>query len=68
MIIYNEIHDLKKSVKNRFYDNKKNENKIRIFGNGFVKNNKYNCKLIIDNKELELCEEINAKNKKEIKI
>ena len=49
-------------------DNKENENKIQIFGRDFVKNNKNNCILIIDNIEVELCERIKAKNKREIRI
>ena len=28
-----------------------NDSKIRIFGNKFLENNKYNCKLIINHKE-----------------
>ena len=35
---------------------KVNDNKIKLFGNNFVKNNKNNCKLIIDGKEEELKE------------
>ena len=44
-----------------------NDNKIKIFDDDFVKNNKDNCKIIIDNKEIELCSELilneNMKNK-----
>ena len=37
-----------------------NENKIKIFGEDFVKNNKENCKIIIDEKEeKEICSELN---------
>jgi len=35
---------------------------IKIFGSEFVKNNKYNCKMIIDNKETEIAEEYNFNN------
>ena len=42
--------------------------KIRIFGEDFIKNNKNKCKLLIDNKEKELCHYINMEGKKEIKI
>ena len=38
-----------------YYNNNKN-NRIRIFSNKFVENNKNNCKLIIDNIEKDLCE------------
>ena len=50
------------------YDNKENKMRIRIFGDMFVKNNKNNCKLIINNKEEELCTFINTDNKNKIKI
>ena len=33
-----------------------NYNIVKIFGSEFVKNNKYNCKMIIDNKEYEIIE------------
>jgi len=35
--------------------NKLFSNKIKIFGDNFVKNNEKNCKIIIDGKEYELC-------------
>ena len=35
-----------------FYDN---QNDYRLFGDNFVENNKNNCKILIDNKEYELC-------------
>jgi len=34
-------------------------NKIRLFGKKFVENNKENCKIIINNIEQDLCEELN---------
>ena len=58
----------KKNEMEILYDNKDNEKSISIFGYEFVKNNKNNCKLIIDNKEVELCEKLNIENKKDIKI
>ena len=47
------------------------DNKIRIFDEDFIKNNKDNCKIIIDDKEQEICSELmvneNMKNKKKIR-
>ena len=37
---------------------------IRIFGDKFVKNNRYKCKIIVCDKEFELESHINVKNKK----
>ena len=48
---------------NIIYDIKE-ENKIRIFGSKFVKNNKDICKMIIDNKEYEIAEYFNIENYK----
>ena len=42
----------------------KEGNKIKIFGEEFVKNNKNICKMIIDNKEYEIAERYNIKSKK----
>ena len=44
--------------------NIKEENKIRIFGDKFIENNKNICKMIIDNKEYEITEEYNIENYK----
>ena len=41
--------------------------KIRIFGNGFLKRNKNNFKMIIDDKEIEL-EEYHSPSKEVLKI
>ena len=41
------------------------EEKIKIFGEKFVENNKDKCKIIYNNKEYELKEELVIKNKKE---
>jgi surface protein len=41
----------------------KNEQKIRVFGKKFVENNRNKITLIIDGKELELCEYYEIKNK-----
>ena len=47
-----------------------NNNNINIFGSKFVENNKYNCKMIIDNKEYEITKEydININNSNILKI
>ena len=47
---------------NIIYNINENDNKyknIKIFGSEFVKNNKYICKMIIDNKEYEIEEQYN---------
>ena len=41
------------------YKIEKNKNKIKIFDEYFVKNNKENCKIIIDEEEREICSELN---------
>ena len=38
------------------YNIKKNRDKIKLFGDEFVYNNKNNCFLLIDNKQYKLCE------------
>ena len=58
----------KKNEMEIIYDNKDNKKIISAFGYEFVKNNKNNCKIIIDNKEVELCEKLNIENQKEIRI
>ena len=45
----------------------KNEEKIKLFGELFIKNNKDNCFLLIDDKIKELCGEYNS-NRKERNI
>ena len=47
---------------------KRENDKIRLFGELFVKNNKINCKMIIENEEYELKEEYNIKNNKNNKL
>ena len=55
-----------------FYKINNNDNIIKIFNDDFVKNNKDNCKIIVNNKEIELCSELilneNIKNKEIIEI
>ena len=46
-----------------------NKSRIKIFGNKFIKNNKNNCKIIIENKEQDISEYLNVKqNLKYLKI
>ena len=40
-----------------------NKSRIRIFGEQFIKNNKKNCKIIIENKEQDISEYINVNEK-----
>ena len=59
------------SIIYKIHEDRKNEN-INIFGSEFVKNNKNICKMIINNKEYEICEKYNNKgynkNKLEFKL
>ena len=52
--------------------NIKNKNRINLFGNKFIQNNKENCKIIIDNKEQDIMEYLNInenmKKKEELKV
>jgi len=45
-----------------FYQAKDNQEKLKLFGDDFVKNNINNCKIIIDGNEYELCNYINIAN------
>ena len=60
---YKMIYKINKNL----YNNIKLNNKIRIFGHNFVKNNKNKAKLIINNKKYKLEEYINNDNIKEYK-
>ena len=73
----NKKYNKKKITTINYFIN--NDEKIKIFGNIFVKNNRKNCRLIINNKEKELKEyeilnkikennKINIKKIKKIKI
>ena len=73
----NKKYNKKKITKINYFIN--NDGKIKIFGNIFVKNNRKNCRLIINNKEKKLKEyeilnkikennKINIKKIKKIKI
>ena len=69
---YKRMHDKLRDQNNEIliiYKINKNEDKIKIFGADFVKNNKSLCKIIYEGKEYELQEEFNVHNinkKKEI--
>ena len=51
------------------YTNKKEGKILILFGKEFIKNNKNNCKIIIDNKEQKIIEYLNVnENEKILKI
>ena len=53
------IKDIKKINKMTIKYNIKNDDKsIKLFGNQFIDKNKYNCKIIIEGKEQNICERI----------
>ncbi len=62
-ISYNLFNNFKNKMTIKYQIN--NEEKIRIFGTRFVKNNKGNCLLYINNEKKELTEIVNVNNKKE---
>ena len=53
---------------NIIYNVSKTDDKIKIFGKEFVKNNKNKCKIIFENKEYDLQEEFKLKNYEKEKI
>ena len=56
---------------NIIYDIKRDDKYIQIFGDDFVRNNRDKCKMIIDNKEIEITEKYyvnNNNNKLNIKL
>ena len=59
-----------KNEVNIIYKIKDNDRSLRIFGSEFVKNNKYNCQIIYEDKEYELNEYFDIPNniKDELKI
>ena len=59
MNIYNKMY-FKNEINITYKIN--NEEKIKIFGRKFIENNKDKCKIIYDNKEYELVEELEIKN------
>ena len=52
-------HNLEKHKEINIIYNTNNKNKIKIFDENFVKNNKYNCKIVYENKEYDLMEYFN---------
>ena len=54
-----EINEITIQYKTNYYDRN-----IRLFGENFVKNNKNLCKIIVENKEYDLCEYYSIKNLK----
>ena len=65
MTIKNQYNIIKKETKNEIlikYLIKKDDKKINIFGEEFVKNNKDKCKYIYENKEYELTKEFDLTN------
>jgi len=70
IFLKDDIKNRFKYLINKFYLSesslkyKIDDKKIKLFGNEFVKNNKDNYYLIIDNKIINLCEYYNVKNEK----
>ena len=67
---YNEIdNNIKLNGMTIRYKLNNNDKRIKLFGEEFVKNNKERCKMIINNKEKEICEYLDIdKNILEIKL
>ena len=65
--IYNDMNKDKMNIMTIIY-NINNQNKIKIFGEDFMKNNKKNCYLIINNIKQELNDYIEIKNKEQKKL
>ena len=55
---------------NIIYDIKRDDKYIQIFGDDFVRNNRDKCKMIIDNKEIEITEKyyVNKNNNNKLNI
>ena len=54
-----ELFDSYDNIKNELtiiYCANKNNQKIRLFGDNFIKNNKNNCIIYINNKKKDLCD------------
>ena len=66
-LLNKDINNNKKNEMTIIYNNNK-ENKIKIFDNDFIKNNKDKCYIVIDNKKTELKEYIDNNNKNKIEI
>ena len=73
LYLYTEMTDKNEEIEIIYKPDEDNEEKVRIFGEAFVNNNKKNCKIIYNNKEYPLKEYLNNidkeyNNKDEIKI
>ena len=66
----NELKDDKKinEIKIIYKSPNNNSSKTKIFGYKFVDNNKDNCKIIFNNKQYDLVEELNLENINKIKL
>ena len=60
-----EIYNDRKNILFLSYKKENNSSNIRIFGEIFVNNNKYNCYLLINNNRYELCEYYNIDDMEE---
>ena len=60
--IYDYMTNIYINKINIIYNVDKNEKKIRIFGENFIKNNENKYKIIIEGKEYNLIEEFNVKS------
>ena len=56
LLASNEIENIYNNRITMIYNINKKNNKIRILGEKFVKCNKLNCKLLINNKKYSLCD------------
>ena len=59
LYLYTEINNENLEIELKYNPINNNKEKLRIFGNYFIKNNIYKCKIIYNNKEYDLCEYIN---------
>ena len=59
LYLYTEINDENLEIELKYNPINNNEEKLRIFGKDFIKNNINKCKIIYKNKEYNLCEYIN---------
>ena len=56
LYLYSEMFDENIEIEIRYNPERKNKEKVGIFGDNFVKNNKKKCKIIYNEKEYELKE------------
>ena len=67
--IFKKLNDIYDKMTNKFceeitinYQIINNDNQVKIFGKEFLENNKQNCKMIINGKEMEIEDKIELKN------